>query len=254
MTAKEEVIEIENGVAENVTKLLKQAGIYGLDIEKAEELGAIDRISYMLCTMHACVSVAYSIFGQVDTMLTVLHGRKHDISKACNKFERDYEKFIKFWTQHGYQSIDSVHQMNTETEMLYHQVMRWAQLPEQWQLGDPQHVEDDTDVMISVDMGDRFLKFHRSTVDEEPLSEASETWCVTKLDVDTKVQTTVYQDMDKASAQMSAKRLSAEDTKNIYTASILHTVEVRRTDALPMKAYRGGDIVGKVGKEFKEKK
>jgi len=45
--------------------------------------------------------------------------------------------------------------------------------------------------------------------------------------------------------------VSAEDKENIYTVTILHTVDERRTDALPMKAYMCGECVGKVGKEFR---
>jgi hypothetical protein len=254
MRQNDEVIEIPNGLSEEVAITISKAGIAGLDVEKAEELGAIDRISYMLCLMHACISAAYRVFGQVDWMLNMLHGRKHLISRTCNQFEKDFTSFLNFWRQQGFQSKEGTLEMNTETELLYHQVMRWAQLPEQWSLGDPQHVEDDSDVFISVDMNDRILKFHRSTVESEMLSEISEKWCVTKLDVKTKEQTTIYEDMDKASAQMSAKRLSSDDKENIYTATILRTFDERRTDALPMRAYRDGNEVGRIGKEFKQKK
>lgn len=253
MKTKDEVIEIPNGLSEQVRAAISRAGIAGLDIEKAQELGAVDRISYMLCLMHACVSAAYRVFGQVDWMLNMLNGRKHEISKACNQYEKDFARFLNFWRQHGFQSKDGTLEMNVETELLYHQVMRWAQLPEDWKLGDAQHTEEDTDVLIKIDFPDRELKFHRTTIESEALSDVSESWCVTKFDVNTKVQETVYCNMDKSSAQMSAKRLSSEDGENIYTASILRTYSERRTDALPMKAYQKGGLVGKIGKEFKEK-
>lgn len=245
-----EVIEIPNGLSEQVRGIIKTTGISGLDIDKAVELGAIDRISNMLCLMHSCVSVAYRVYGQVAYMLEILHGRKHEINKACNQFEKDFERFMNFWRR-TYQTTDGVIEMNGETEKLYHKVMEWAQFPEAWNLGDKQHTEDDTDTLVYVPLEDVDLKLHRTTVEAEALSDPIEKWCVTKLELSTKKQTTVYTDIDKASAQMSAKRLSAEDTENIYTATILHTVDERRTDALPMKAYMCGECVGKVGKEFK---
>ena len=254
MKQRDEVIEIPNGLSEQVRCAIEKVHIAGLDVEKAKELGAIDRISYMLCLMHACISVSYRVFGQVDWMLNMLHGRKHLISRACNQFEKDFTSFLNFWRQQGFQTKDGTLEMNTETELLYHQVMRWAQLPERWELGDPQHVEDDCDVLVKVDMPDRELKFHRTTVESELLADPEDTWCVTKLEVATKVQTTVYDHMDKASAKMCAKRLSSEDAENIYTASILRTYEERRTEAMPMAAYQCGSEVGRIGKEFKEKK
>ena len=51
---------------------------------------------------------------------------------------------------------------------------------------------------------------------------------------------------------MSAKRLSADDPENIYTATILQTFTEKRTDALPMKVYQAGEVVGNIGKEFKK--
>ena len=254
MKERDEVIEIPNGLSEQVRCAIEKAGIAGLDIEKAQELGAIDRISYMLCLMHACVSAAYRVFGQVDLMLNMLHGRKHLISRTCNQFEKDFTSFLNFWRQQGFQTKDGTLEMNTETELLYHQVMRWAQLPERWELGDPQHVEDDCDVLVKVDLPDRELKFHRTTVDCEPLSDVTDEWCVTKFDIKTKKQETVFQNMDKASAKMCAKRMSNDDAENIYTASILRTYEERRIEAMPMAAYQGGSEVGRIGKEFKEKK
>lgn len=254
MKERDEVIEIPNGLSEQVRCAINRAGVAGLDVEKANELGAIDRISYMLCLMHACISVSYRVFGQVDWMLNMLHGRKHLISRACNQFEKDFTSFLNFWRQQGFQTKDGTLEMNTETELLYHNVMRWAQLPEQWSFGDKQLLDDDYDVLVKVDMPDRELKFHRTTVESEPLADVSDTWCVTKLDIKTKKQETVYQDMDKGSAKMCAKRLSSEDAENVYTASILRTYEERRTEALPMAAYQGGSEVGRIGREFKEKK
>ena len=246
----EEVIEIPNGLSEQVKHAIKKVGIYGLDIEKAQELGVIDRISYMLCLMHTCISTGYMIYADVGYMLDTLHGKKHEISKACNQFERSVEKFMAFWSS-NYQTLQGVREMNRETDALYHLVMKWAQLDEQWELGKPIHVENDADTFVKIDLGDRDLKIKRTTVDSETIGDINETWCVTKLDMASKQQKTVYRNMAKADAQMSAKRLSAEDKDNIYTATILQTITEKRTDALPMKAYMGGDVAGRIGKEFR---
>lgn len=251
MSARDEVIEIPNGVSEQVRGILQRTGIKGLNLDNAEELGAIDRISYMLCLMHACISAGYRVYGMVDYMLEMLHGKKHEISRACNQFEKDYKRFMDFWRQ-NYQSAEAIQDMNRETEDLYHQVMRWALLPEKWELGDPIHAVDDTDVVIRVETEKSELKFKRSTVESETEVEPEESWCVTKLTMADKKQMTVYENMDKASAQMSAKRLSADDPENIYTATILQTFNERRTDALPMKVYMAGEVVGRIGQEFKE--
>ena len=61
MTARDEVIEIPNGLSEQVRGILRRTGIKGLNLDNAEELGAIDRISYMLCLMHACISAGYRV-------------------------------------------------------------------------------------------------------------------------------------------------------------------------------------------------
>ena len=251
MTARDEVIEIPNGLSEQVRGILRRTGIKGLNLDNAEELGAIDRISYMLCLMHACISAGYRVYGQVDYMLETLHGKRHEISRACNQFEKDYKRFMDFWRQ-NYQTADVIQDMNRETEDLYHQVMRWALLPEKWELGEPIHTTDDTDVIIKVETDDSELKFKRSMVESEVIGEPEESWCVTRLTMATKDQKTVYEDMDKSSAQMSAKRLSADDPENIYTATILQTFTEKRTDALPMKAYQAGEVVGNIGKEFKQ--
>ena len=161
---KDEVIDIPNGLQEDVKRIIKKVGVYGLDVEKAQELGVIDRISYMLCLMHTCISTGYMIYADVGYMLDTLHGKKHEISKACNQFERSVEKFMAFWSS-NYQTLQGVREMNRETDTLYHLVMKWAQLDEQWELGKPIHVENDTDTFVKVDLGDRDLKIKRTTVE-----------------------------------------------------------------------------------------
>ena len=247
---EEEFIEIHNGIEEEVKHNIKAVNIAGLDLKKAEELGVFMRISYMLCLMHNCIAAAYRIYGNVDYMLELIHGKKHEINKTCKQFEKDYERFMKFWRH--YQSDDAVQDQNEENEKLYHQIMRWAQFPENWKLGDEQHIDDDKEVLIRIALENCFLKLGKGFVDGEQLAEPVDKWAVTRLNPKTHEQITVHTDMDKASAQMCAKRLSAEDAENIYTATILRTIEERRTDALPMKAYKGGEVVGKIGKVFKK--
>lgn len=249
----EEVIEIPNVISENVREQVKTAGVRGLSLEKATELGCFDRISYLTCTFHACVCAAYRIFGQVDYLLSQMQSKRHEIKKACNDYEQAYDKFIRFWRDGGYQNAEGIKEMNSEIEALYHQVMKWAQLPEQWQLGEPQHLADATDVMLKVDMPDKLYKFHRTTVETESLADVEEDYCVTKLDVSEKRQVTVQVGMDKASAQMVAKRLSAEDPENIYTASMIQTFTERRTEIAPIKAYVNNKVAGSVRKVFRKK-
>lgn len=250
----EEILEIPNGIAEEAKECVKTAGVKGLSLEKATELGCFDRISYLTCVFHSCVCVAYRIFGQVDYLLTEMGGKRHEIKQACNKFEEACDKFIAFWKSGGYQTTEGIIEMNQEIETLYHQVMRWAQIPEVWQLGDPQHIEDDADVLLRVELPDKTYKFHRTLVDSEALADVEENYCVTKLSLKEQKQVTVEMDMDKASAQMVAKRLSAEDPENIYTASMLQTISEKRVEIAPVKAYKANKVVGSVRKVFKPKK
>ena len=54
--------------------------------------------------------------------------------------------------------------------------------------------------------------------------------------------------MDKASAMMVAKRLSADDTTNIYTASMVRDYMERKTEITPYKAYKANETVGRLTK------
>ena len=90
-----------------------------------------------------------------------------------------------------------------------------------------------------------------TTLKEEIVGDDEETWCVTKYDTKKHNQVTVEENMDKASAMMVAKRLSSEDSENIYTASRVREYMERKTDIVPFKAYKANETVGHLMKQFK---
>lgn len=251
---KEEKIELVGNVsvAKDVENKLHTVGVKGLDFEKAQELGLFQRISNLLCAAHASIMAGYRIYGGVDYLLNDLNCRKNDIAKAMNDYEKAHNKFTKFWTGY-YAKGDAQREMNQETESLYRQVMHWAQLPEQWGLGDEQRLNDDTDVAIHVSDGETKYTFGSARIDEEIIGEPKESWAVTKYDPTTNKQTTVESDMDKASALMVAKRLSADDAENIYTASLVRETTSRFVDVTPIKAFKANETVGKITNVFKDK-
>lgn len=233
-------------VAEDIKNKMKTVGVRGLDVEKAKELGFFLRISYLLCAAHASVVAAYRIYGQVDYLLSEFGGRKNDIAKAMGIYEKAFNNFINFWTDY-YASGKAGVEMGEETENLYHRIMKWAQLPETWNLGDKQRIDEPSDVALKIQREDnKDLYFHKSIVEQEVIGEPSESWCVTKYDVKEKTQETVNTDMDKASAMMVAKRLSKEDEKNIYTASIVREIMEKRIEVVPFKAFLANETVGKI--------
>lgn len=247
----EETIVIKAGadVVENVAKRIRTAGVRGLSTEKASELGVFNRLSFLLCAMHSSICAAYRIYGGVDYLLTEMGSKRHEIKKACCDFEAAYDKFVAFWR--GYQTKEGVMEMNDEVEALFHQIMRWAQLPEDWQLGDVQHTDDDTDVLIKIDADEKLLKLHRATVESEAVGDVEEEYCVLRYEDGSKQQHCVERGMDRASAQMVAKRMSADDTAHIYTAAVLQTMTERRVDIMPIKAYKANKTIGNIRKVFK---
>lgn len=250
----EEQIELRESVdvAEDVRKRVKTTGVYGLDINKAKEMGVFNRISNLLCATHASIAAAYRIYSGVQYIMNdVLRARKNEIAHEMNLYERAYDRFIRFWTSYYANGVAGV-EINNDTEALYHQIMQWAQIPETWQLGDKQRIEDKADTLIKVMKNDDVdLTFHKTTVDEELLTEIKESWCVTKYDVKERKQTSVNTNMDKASALMVAKRLSNEDKENIYTASLVQDIEERRTDVIPFKAFKADETIGTIRKAYK---
>ena len=237
-------------VADDVEKRIRTVGVRGLDFEKAKELGFFMRISNLLCAAHASVMAAYRIYGGVDYLLSEFGGRKNEIAKAMNDYEKSITKFINFWT--GYYAHGKAGQeVNEETEALFRHIMEWAQLPYQWNLGDPQRVDDNgTDVAIRINVNDKTLTFRTTTLQEEIVGQGEESWCVTKYDPKEHKQVCVEDKMDKASAMMVAKRMSDDDKENVYTASMVHETMVRKTVVTPYKAYQGNQTVGQITKQF----
>ena len=188
---------------------------------------------------------AYRIYGGASSVMNDFGARKNVIAKAMGDFEKSFMKFVAFWTDY-YASGTSGMEVNMETENLYHRIMDWAQLPEQWQLGDGQRTENDSDIAIRVDADGKTVYFKRTTVSVEESDCRGESWCVTKYDVCRAVQETVNTGMDKASAMMVAKRLSEEDAQHIYTASVINTVEEKKEVLIPLKVYEKGQTIGKL--------
>ena len=235
-------------VADDVEKKIRTTGVKGLDFEKAKELGFFNRISNLLCATHASIMAAYRIYGGVDYLLSEFGGRKNEIAREMGVFEKSFTRFINFWTDY-YAHGGAAREVNEETEVLFRRIMAWAQLPMTWELGGKQRTDDDDlDVAIRIDTDEKQYTFRNNTVNTELVGEAEESWCVTKYDVREHKQTTVEENMDKASAMMVAKRLSAEDADNIYTASVVRDYMERKTDITPYKAYKANETVGRLTK------
>lgn len=239
-----EGIELNESVtiAEDIYKKVRTTGVRGLDIEKAKELGLFNRMSNTLCAVHATIVAAYRIYGDVDYLISEFGGRKNEIAKAMNDYEKAFDKFFKFWTEY-YIDNAAGKDMIADSENLYHRIMEWSDLPENWQLGDEQRIKR-KNFAIKIDDNDDVLYFHKGIIESEPIGDVEETWCVTKFDKLEHKQTTIHIDMDKASALMAAKRLSADDTENIYTAAIVRKTVERKETVIPFKAFRNNKTIG----------
>lgn len=235
-------------VEDDVEKKIRTTGVKGLDFEKAKELGFFNRISNLLCATHASIMAAYRIYGGVDYLLSEFGGRKNEIAREMGVFEKSFTRFINFWTDY-YAHDGAAREVNEETEVLFRRIMAWAQLPTTWELGGKQRTDDDDlDVAIRINTDEKQYTFRNNTVNTELVGDAEESWCVTKYDVREHKQTTIEENMDKASAMMVAKRLSAEDADNIYTASVVRDYMERKTDITPYKAYKANETVGRLTK------
>lgn len=236
-------------VVDDVTKRIQTTGVRGLDFEKAKELGLFTRISNLLCAAHASIMAAYRIYGGVDYLLGEIGGRKNEIAREMNAFERAVDRFISFWTTY-YAHGKAGQEVNEETEALFRHIMEWAQLPYHWNLGDKQRIDDDgADIALRMNVEDKEYTFRVTPLKEELLGEGDESWCVTKFDRKEHKQSTVETNMDKASALMVAKRMSADDPDNIYTASIIREQMVRQTVVTPFKAFRANETIGHITKQ-----
>lgn len=241
-----ENLDLEDGLtAQEVYSKVKTTGIRGLDIEKAKELGVFDRIANTLCAVHSTIVAAYRIYGDVDYLLSEIGGKKNDIAKAMNDYERAYARFFSFWTRY-YSDNHSNKDMNDDIEALYHHIMEWAELPENWQLGDEQKKER-ANIAIKLNLGAKdTLYLHNSVVETKQLTEPIEEWCVTKINIKTRKQTTVNVGLDKTDALFSAKRLSANDAENVYTASMIIKKQEETINVSPFKAFCNNKTIGKV--------
>ena len=242
-----ENIEIVGGVeiADDIQHRIKTTGVRGLDYEKAQELGVFQRIANLLCVTHASIMAAYRVYGGVDYLIDQLNARKNEIAREMNLFDKAFDRFVKFWTGY-YAHGKSGREVNFEMENLYHKIMEWMQMPENWQFGEPQRTEPKEDACIRVDLpNERVFTFHKTSLNEETL-ESKETWGVFCYDPKTNKQTSINVNMDKASAMMVAKRLSSENPDCIYSASIIRDVVEKRIEVVPFKAYMANKTVGKL--------
>lgn len=239
------VVEYEKGVSTAV----KVAGVKGLSHEKAMELGYYDRISNLLALLTASLGAAYRVYGHIDALLTAFGVKRHEIKKNCTTFEEAWEKFLNFWGCNGYFEKERAGDMEKDIDELYRLLMRFGRLPIEWGLGDEQRVEK-APVALRIDDGDRWLNLFKTVLTREFIGEPEKQWCVTKFDENTRRQDSVYTGMEKADAMMVAKRLSAEDPKNIYSASVLTEFTEKRTEIMPMHAYRNNVEVGQKGKSM----
>ena len=231
-------------IVKDVEKKVKTVGVRGLDFNQAKELGLFQRISNTLCVVHSCIVAAYRVYGDADYLLSEIGAKKNEIAKAMNDYVRAFSKFFSFWTTY-YTDANSKADVMKDTESLYHRLMDWADLPENWQLGDEQKLKR-KNVAIKAEIDDDVYYFHTGTMESKEIGDAEETWCVTKYDRKEHKQTTVNVDLDKASAVMVAKRLSVNDTENIYTASRLRIVTEENTNVLPFKVYYQGNVIGNI--------
>ena len=235
-------------IADDVQNKVKTVGVRGLNFEKAKELGVFQRIGNLLSVMHATLSASNMIYGHASSLMDDLHGRRNEIAREMNMFEKSYERFLNFWTSY-YANGASGREVRHETDVLYHRIMDWAQIPERWQLGEPQRTDSDSEIAIRIhsELDDRVYTFRNSSIDVST-EEQKESWGVLCYDTQADKQTAIYTDIDKASALMVAKRMSKEDSNCIFTAATLRDVTEKRTDVIPFKAFRNNIAVGDITK------
>lgn len=242
------VIDIPEVISkEDVEKKLGRIGVKGLDRDKVKELGIFQRLSHLICAMHSLTMVSYRIYGQVENLFGDIGVMKHELKKACQDYEKAYIKWEHFWSD--YQTDEGMREMSEDGEDLFNQFMRWASLPTTWTYGAPQRTEPDTDPLIEIDLKDRMVRLYRD-VAEKDTKDIEEQWAVMCADNDDGIKKLccVENGMDKASAQMCAKRMSAEDPDKIYTMSLIQDIEETRTEVIPYKAYLKGEMIGDVKK------
>lgn len=250
---KEITVPIHRAIdKEAILGRMRQAGPRGLSFEKAEELGVISRISNLLCAMHSLTMTAHDLFGEVQVLFDTCNVNRHEIKKTCSVFDKAYERWFKFWRE--YQTVDGVHEMNSESADLMEQFMRWAQLPVHWELGQQQDAPRDTEPLIEVDRDDRIWRLYRDVAESDVTVDDKEEWAVMRSDQpDGKsTMTCVERGMDKASAKMAAKRMSVNDPERLYTACRFEWLTERRMEVIPYNAYYDGEMIGDVKSVIKK--
>ena len=237
---------------EAVLARMRQACAKGFDYKKADELGVVSRIANLLCAMHALTMEALDIFDEADMWLEACRMDRREIKRALSDFRKAYDKWFAFWR--SYQSVEGVREMNRELDDLREQFMRWVGMPVHWEPGQRQDIPKETEPLIEIDRGERIWRIYRDVAKSEIVGDVEEDWAVMRSggeggDV---VMTLVERGMDKSSAQMSARRMSANDPGRLYTASRLETITERRLEVVPMKAYCEGEMIGDVKSVIKK--
>ena len=249
----EEIIKVIGGaeIADDVCKRIKTVGVRGLDFDRAKELGVFQRIGNILCVAHTTIMAAYMVYSNIEYIINEINARHKEISREMNLLDKSFERFMRFWSTY-YMNDESEREASVEIERLYHQIMRWMQMPETWQLGDEQRTKDETDIAIKMAFNNKVYTLRGINIKSD-VSVDSESWAVIKYDIHTNVQTIVNEDMDKASALMIAKKMSREDTENMYIASTVRDIEEKRVVVIPFRAFNNGGVIGDVVKTIKKK-
>ena len=249
----EEIIELHltDDDTAKVRELVLRNHKQGLDVDRAAELGLFSRISFLTCAVTTLYTTGYRLFGKIDNLFELAGANRHEVKRELRAMHDAFERFTKFFR--SYQTSQGLQDMNDDTEQFYHQFLRWCNIPEEWALGDKQMTEPETDPLILIDKVDKELRFYRSILEAEDLSEEKIEYCVTKYNPATSTQENIEnKGLDKSTVGMVAKRYSANDPDGIYTASKLVTKEKRITEIYPLKAYENGELVGSYRKTFKQ--
>ena len=233
---------------DSVKKRIQSVGVKSLNIEEADRLGLFDRLSVLICAMHSLTVVEQKLYGQIDGLLALAQSKKYDIKNMCNKHQKNVEEWFRFWRL--FQSDAGSEEMSKEVEDLYNQFLRWTGIPKEWNLGDPQMAKPETEPMIVIERDDKIWRLFRDVAERETTEDEEDEWGVFYADREdgNRVLRCVEREMDKSSAQMSAKRWSVNNPENLYVVCLMKRVEEKRIDVIPHKAYNAGDMVGDVKK------
>lgn len=240
------VVEIAN----DIKKKIQTTGVRGLNYEQAEKLGVFKRIGNLLTIMHSTITAAYIAYGEVEGILDDLNARKMDISREMNMFEKAYDHFFRFWSSQFDKGVSRI--ANIESDILFHRIMEWMDLPEKWKLGDEQRTRKAKDNSMRVFLpNDEHYTFYKCEIKNDIVGTPKESWCILCYDTKTRKQTVTNSNMDKASALMVAKRLSNENPEKIYSVNIVRDFVESKTEVIPFKAFQNNNTVGKITSDTK---